>query len=191
MGRDGVSAEFDLAVVKQNGRAIVFVAGEIDRSVKDMIHDALRSAQLESSDVIVDLSRVSFMDSTGINALIGARRRAPGRQFHVVGATRSVRRVFEVMGLAELLLEDSSRLTWQQITYHWCGWRQWMTVECTRDGAPIAEIVEVGPSDGTNSTRYRLEMGGRMALYGSLDDAMRAASDSRAAASATGEEQRA
>jgi hypothetical protein len=66
-----------------------------------------------------------------------------------------------------------------------------MTVESTQDGAPMAEIVEVGPSAGTDSTRYRLEINGQTALYESLDDAMRAASDAQsAAASATREEQR-
>jgi anti-sigma B factor antagonist len=179
-------SEFDVTVVNRNGRAIVFMRGEIDLSAKEQIHDALATARQGSADVIVDLSQVTFMDSTGINALVRAHREAPAGRFHVVGATRRIRRVFDVTGLAPVLLNGSLRLTWQQVTHHVSGWRQWMTYESTQDGAPMGEIIEVGPfpKDGGDGAQYLLEMGGRAALYGSLAEAMSAACDPQAAVTA-------
>ena len=80
-------------------------------------------------------------------------------------------------GVSELLLLERSRLTWQQVTYHTSGWRQWMTEQTTNDGRPIAEIIEVGPASGWGShhVRYALESEGETRLYESLDEAIRAA----------------
>ena len=172
------SERFGVEVVNANGRAIVSVRGEINMSCGSAFRDALRAAQQVSPDVIVDLSGVSFMDSTGLNALIGAYHRAPeGGSLGVVGATSAVRRVFDITGLSELLLLEPRRPTWQQVTYNHSGWRQWITAEATGDGRPVAEIIEVGcPGEwGVNRVRYALESGGETTMYPALDEAMRAA----------------
>ena len=116
------SESFGVEVVNANGRAIVSVHGEIDLCCGPAIRDALSAAQQDSPDVIVDLSGVTFMDSTGLNALIGAYRRAPeGGSLAVVGAPPAVRRVFDLTGLSELLLLEPRRPTWRQLTYNHGG----------------------------------------------------------------------
>jgi anti-anti-sigma factor len=101
--------DFDVLTVNRNGRAIVFVTGEIDLSVAARFRDALRVARNASSDVIIDLTEVRFIDSTGINALVGAYKAAPDpSRLRVVGARASVRRVFEMTGIAELLLDQGA-----------------------------------------------------------------------------------
>ena len=71
---------FRVEVVNANGRAIVSLHGEIDMNCGPALRDALSAAQHGSPDVIVDLSGVTFMDSTGLHALIGAYyQRAGGR----------------------------------------------------------------------------------------------------------------
>lgn len=167
-----------MRVVSHNGRAIVFIRGEMDMSSAAAVRDALSTAQQGSPDVIVDMTEVTFMDSTGINALMGAYRRAPyDGSVRVVGAKSIVRRVFEITGVSELLLLEPPGLTWRQVTYNISGWRQWMTEEQTGDGAPIAEIIEAGPSSnwGSNDVQYALESNGETGRYSSLEEAMRAA----------------
>ena len=154
---------FSVEVVNANGRAIVSLRGEIDMSCGPALRAALSAARQGSPDVIVDLSGVTFMDSTGLHALIGAYHHAPeGGSLGVVGPTSAVRRVFDITGLSELLLLEPRRPTWQQVTYNHSGWRQWITVETTDGGGPVAEIIEVGsPGDwGGRRVHYALESGG-------------------------------
>jgi anti-sigma B factor antagonist len=174
-----MAAKFDVTVVNRNGRAVTFLRGEIDPTTKELVLEALQTAQQGSADVIVDVSQVTFMDSTGINALVRAYGEAQEGRFHVVGPTKAIRRIFEITGVDGLLLEGSRRLTWQQITHHPSGWRQWTTDQSTRGGAPMGEIIEIGPlaGFGPDGARYLLEMDGHAAVYESLTEAMRAADD--------------
>jgi anti-sigma B factor antagonist len=178
-GTDSVNDEsFGVGVVNHNGRAIVFISGEIDMSSSPAVCDALSTAQQGSTDVIVDLSKVTFIDSTGINSLIRAFRRAPDDgSLQVVGAKSIVRRVFQITGVSELLLLEPPRLTWRQVTYNNSGWRQWMTEEQSDNRGPLAEIIEVGPSSnwGSNNVQYALDSDGETTLYNSLEEAMQAA----------------
>jgi stage II sporulation protein AA (anti-sigma F factor antagonist) len=104
-----VNDSFGVKAVISKGRAIVFVQGEIDMSAGLEIRDALSTAQQGSPDVIVDVSDVTFMDSTGINALLRAHRQMPpGGSLRVAGATSAVRRVFDITGVSELLLREPS-----------------------------------------------------------------------------------
>jgi anti-anti-sigma factor len=186
-----MSAGFEITVVNRNGRAIVFMTGEIGLSARGEIADALTRAREGSSDVIVDLSQVTFIDSSGLNALVRAHREASQGRFYVVGAIGAIRRVFEIAGVDGVLLEGSLRLSWHRVTPE-SGWRRWMTDQSTQDGAPMGEILEVGPfiscdGDGdsdTDGAQYLLKMDGGATLYGSLGDAMTAAGDPKAAAAA-------
>ena len=53
--------------------AIVSVRGEIDVSTAGSLEEAVRSCLASSGRVIIDLSGVRFMDSTGLNVLIRAQ----------------------------------------------------------------------------------------------------------------------
>src|SRR5262245_59189352 len=56
------------------GCAVVTAAGEIDLCTSPGLHEALADAALRSERVIVDLSRVSFLDSTGMAVMVKALR---------------------------------------------------------------------------------------------------------------------
>jgi anti-sigma B factor antagonist len=106
-----MKAACEVTVVYRNGRAIVSVSGEMDLASAAELREALRTAQQGSADVIVDLSRMTFIDTTGIGALVGARRNAPDGQFHVAGATRQIRSVFEITGVAQYLADGDGKTT--------------------------------------------------------------------------------
>ena len=168
----------EVRVVECYRRAVVVACGEVDMSTVPILHDALVAAQKIAADVVIDLGGGTFIDSTGINALIGAYRRRPeDGSLKVFGATSIVRRVLEITGVAELLVLKTQPLAWQQVTYHSSGWRQWMTEKRTNDGVPLAEIIEIGaPGGGSDDgVRYALEHQGETSLFGSLEEAMRAA----------------
>jgi anti-anti-sigma factor len=78
----------------------VKVAGEIDLAVADALFDGLESAANVAGDLlVVDLTHVTFMDSTGIRALVQLSRRCPRTDFTIL-TSREVFSVFELAGLA-------------------------------------------------------------------------------------------
>ena len=86
--------------------AVVALEGEIDLS---MVPDAERLiAEAEASEpgrLIIDLSDVTFMDSSGLRVLLTAHRRAEeaGRDFAIVKGGDTVNRLLDVTGVAERL----------------------------------------------------------------------------------------
>lgn len=95
-----------------DGAAIVAVEGEIDFSNADELANCVRVAIVEWSPPIVrvDLRSATFIDSTGLGALIEGYRAATEVQarFLVVDPTPAFRRVLDVTGLCDLFgLGDS------------------------------------------------------------------------------------
>ena len=91
-------SDFDV----QAGPGRVFVAGEIDTSVTAELREALgrAAAAARSAGVMVDLTRVTFLVSSGLNELL--RGVHDGHQVTIRGATGPVRRLFELVGLDEV-----------------------------------------------------------------------------------------
>jgi anti-anti-sigma factor len=91
-----------LRTTNVDGRAVVTVSGEIDLETASRLGEELQGAMRDvAPDLVVDLSAVTFMDSTGLKVLIAAQLRAglAGGGITLVGLRRAVRRVFEVTGL--------------------------------------------------------------------------------------------
>jgi anti-anti-sigma factor len=78
--------------------------------------------------LVVDATGVTFMDSSGVNALVRARERAErlGGSIHVVTTARPVRRVLEVTQLDRVLalvpsMEDAFACLSHPATVHSCS----------------------------------------------------------------------
>ena len=88
-----------------DGTATVTVQGEIDFSNAEELADSVRDVVADWSPAIVriDLRQATFIDSTGLGALIEGYRAATeaGARFVVVNPTRSFRRVLTVTGLCD------------------------------------------------------------------------------------------
>ncbi|MFI8455374.1 STAS domain-containing protein [Kitasatospora sp. NPDC085464] len=89
-----------------NGWTVVPLSGDLDdfaaREVRGLLEVLLDGG---SARVVVDLGAVGFVDSTGLNALLGAARRARegrGAQRLAAAAPR-VRDVIELTGVESLL----------------------------------------------------------------------------------------
>ena len=81
---------------------IVTLAGELDVTNAAEAEEAVRFAWQDSPSCLVfDLSRLTFMDSTGVRVLVRARRRATEHRGVIVlaGLTPSVARILELTGL--------------------------------------------------------------------------------------------
>jgi anti-anti-sigma factor len=94
------------------GVVVAEVRGEIDLTSAYALEEALTAAAAESGDdggaaprVVVDLAEVTFMDSSGLNALLRTHRavQARGGTLALAGAQQTVARLLEMTGLEEVI----------------------------------------------------------------------------------------
>lgn len=84
------------------GAVVVTPQGDVDMSCSPSLRQALRVAQSKRPDrLIVNLSGVSYMDSSGLATLVEAKRAANTGETEVVlcGMTDKVRAIFEIAKL--------------------------------------------------------------------------------------------
>jgi anti-sigma B factor antagonist len=82
---------------------LLVVEGEIDTQTAGALELALTRLLADRSDVLViDLSAVTFLASSGLAVLIRAAHRAGERRLRVVSAARAVRRPIEITGADQL-----------------------------------------------------------------------------------------
>ncbi len=98
--------DFALSTSRVEDYAVVAVTGELDVYTAPALEEALGDlVDAGSVRVVVDLTGVSFMDSTGLGLLIKALKwtREHGGALHIVANTDRVLKVFKVTGLDSVL----------------------------------------------------------------------------------------
>lgn len=85
---------------------VVRATGEIDVSTIDLLRRELYTAGEEAATVLLDLSDVTFMDSTGLHLLLEATNSAAvsNRGFFIVRSSPVVQRLIEVSGAGAVLM---------------------------------------------------------------------------------------
>jgi anti-anti-sigma factor len=108
VGPDG-SAAIAVEVHRDAGSALVTVGGELEFGTAASLRTTLSDlVQDEADPVVVDLTALQFIDSSGLSLLVQAKQRfaAQGRRFELRGPTPRVSRVIEISGLSELFELD-------------------------------------------------------------------------------------
>ncbi|MFD4587627.1 STAS domain-containing protein [Streptomyces sp. NPDC058423] len=83
--------------------AVVTIRGELDVDTATLLHHHLANQALHGRrHLVLDLSAVGFMDSSGLNVLIRATRetRATGGDLHLAAPTPPVAKLFDLTGLS-------------------------------------------------------------------------------------------
>lgn len=93
------------------GSVRIALEGELDYSSALTLDDELRRAEADPHAVLVlDLSELRFMDSTGLGIIACAYRRMhrAGRRLIVASPTKAVKRILEITGMLDRLevIED-------------------------------------------------------------------------------------
>lgn len=102
----GTHQSFTARVESRNGVTIIAMGGELDMASVPTLREHLM--QVEGEGVILaDLRGLSFIDSSGLGALLEANKRSElnGHRFFTVGASTTARRLFRITG-TEHLLDD-------------------------------------------------------------------------------------
>jgi anti-anti-sigma factor len=93
---------FDIVRTEVSGRPTLLVYGEIDVMTAPKLHEALNLVLREQPSILqIDLANVTFIDSTGLSALVVAHRQLEeaGGELRLVSVPPKVYRVFELVGL--------------------------------------------------------------------------------------------
>ena len=103
------SPNLSFALDRHGGCIVLRVEGEIDLSNAGALGTNLRQL-VETDHVVVDLTGVSFMDSTGVSALIASTKHAAnsGTSMRVAGATRAVMLTLQIVGVDTYLGHEES-----------------------------------------------------------------------------------
>jgi anti-sigma B factor antagonist len=90
-----------IRVRRDRGYTIVVVAGEVDIATVTRLRESLFGLAASGRTLVVDLDQVSFIDSSGLAALVGAARRADahGASLQVVCSRPRTRQLFRLTGL--------------------------------------------------------------------------------------------
>lgn len=100
----GQHDEQDLHVHRDDdghGIDVLSVTGEMDLSTVPGLRAATEAVIADSGTVVLDLSGVSFMDSSGLALLLEIAGRVPS--FGVLNPSRAVRRLIDMSGLQSVL----------------------------------------------------------------------------------------
>jgi len=85
---------------------VLFVSGEIDIYTAPLFKQAVVNLVSEGSkDVVIDLSGVTFMDSSGFGTLLGATRRLrpSGGGLHLAGPNSTIQRMLRLTRLDTIM----------------------------------------------------------------------------------------
>ena len=97
-----MQGSIQLSESEDAGAVVLTVGGELDVAAAPSLSEKLNEViRLRHGDVVVDLSRVSFVDSTGLAVLLNALRRLTRarRRMGVVIGDGAVKRAFDVTRL--------------------------------------------------------------------------------------------
>lgn len=109
MSQHEVSPTFRCSVERDGNVATILAAGEIDLASSPDLRSALQ-ALLDDGvrRLVLDLSGVTFIDSSGLGVLVGVLKRVEelgdDGGLELRGLTGPVRKVFEITGLHEVFV---------------------------------------------------------------------------------------
>jgi anti-anti-sigma factor len=97
---------FDVESRVEDDRTVVSVRGDFDLQVAERVVTELEKVEeSQPALLVIDLSRLSFMDSSGMGVIAAAQARAveAGRRLVLVRPPYSVRRAFELSGFEDVV----------------------------------------------------------------------------------------
>ncbi|MEJ8672211.1 STAS domain-containing protein [Streptomyces sp. MS1.AVA.1] len=100
-GRAGQLGQLSVVAAVDGGIRVVTVTGEVDQHTGEPLQQALEVTTPPGPRVVVDMSEVSFMDSTGINIFITAHKALAkaGGWLRLAALAEPVQRTIRLVGL--------------------------------------------------------------------------------------------
>ena len=106
MDEPGSHRPLTVSTTRHADRCVIAAIGDLDLSSVAALDAEVRAVEATDVDqIIIDLSGVTFMDSTGLRLLVqaDARSRADSNRLRLVRGSRRVQRVFELTNTEAML----------------------------------------------------------------------------------------
>lgn len=106
MDEPGSHRPLTVNTTRHADRCVIAAIGDLDLSSAAALDAEVRAVEATDVDqIIIDLSGVTFMDSTGLRLLVqaDARSRADSNRLRLVRGSRRVQRVFELTNTEAML----------------------------------------------------------------------------------------
>src|SRR5215210_28960 len=105
LGSSGGTSGALLINTRRDGDSVaIALSGELDLASAGELDTSIRNAEETGiARIVVDLSGVSFIDSSGLSVLLQAKKRSDGQLHYVPSNHDAVTRLLELTGTIELL----------------------------------------------------------------------------------------
>lgn len=94
---------FEVDVTDDGTTVVLALRGELDLGSVGLVRDAYARRGASSSRVVVDLSGLEFMDSSGLRVLLELQAGADGQEIRYVPPGERVGRLLDMTGVRRLL----------------------------------------------------------------------------------------
>lgn len=104
--RSQAAGELVITSERRGPAHVVGLSGELDIATRPALEDELRIVEASGADeIVLDLSRLDFIDSSGLQLVLGAdaRSKADGRRLRLVRGPHAVHRTFEITATVDQL----------------------------------------------------------------------------------------
>ena len=91
-------------LIPVDGRVVLAVRGEIDMATAPQLEQLCRQFSGTAKQMVLDFSGVTFLDSSGINALLRATRTADASSITILNPSDQIVRTLRITGVADLFL---------------------------------------------------------------------------------------
>jgi anti-sigma B factor antagonist len=97
--------DLEVETSKRDRWSVISLRGEIDVYTAPRLRQALIDlVEADEKDILVDMSRVDFLDSTGLGVLVGGLKRVKAKDgsLEIVATQDKILKIFEITGLSKV-----------------------------------------------------------------------------------------
>jgi anti-sigma B factor antagonist len=85
--------------ITAHGPSMFFLSGELDVATAPIMNVAIADAVSRGGPIMIDMADLTFIDSSGVGAIIGSVKALPTGCFVLHGAHDGVEKVLDLMGM--------------------------------------------------------------------------------------------
>lgn len=97
----------NIDVQENQGVMTISLNGEVDIYTVDLLKEKLEVVKdVEGTEIVFDLKKLDYIDSTGLGAIIGVKGKNPQASIKVINMKSNVARLFEITGLNKIFVTE-------------------------------------------------------------------------------------